>query len=171
MAFDIFADLKISDGEGAKAIESTIKELIDTQVLVGIPESEAAREEGKLTNVELMYIHSNGSPLAGIPARPVIEPALENAKNKIGTLMSDAAQAALSGNQEEMNANLEKAGLAGQSASQDWFTNPSNAWSPNTEATKKAKGWKGSTDPKPLIDTGELRRSITYVVRSKSESS
>jgi len=166
MAFAFTADVKIKDGDNARAVENALQALRETQVLIGIPEAEAGRD-GNLTNVDLLYIHSNGSPLVGIPARPVIEPALENSKEKLGELMSAVVQAAASGDLASMQSSHEKAGLAGEAIVRDWFTNPANAWAPNSPETKKAKERKGSTDPKPLIDTGEFRRSITYVVRKE----
>ncbi|MBY6921870.1 hypothetical protein HYH30_19035, partial [Clostridium botulinum] len=41
-----------------------------------------------------------------------------------------------------------------------WFTNPSNNWAENSAETIKRKD-----SDKPLIDTGELRKSITYVIK------
>ena len=165
MAFNFTADLLVSDGDNTTAILLALQALSETQVLVGIPEEQTGRESDVLTNAALLYIQSNGSPLNNIPARPVIEPALENSNDKLGQLMGDAAKKALSGDQSGMNSALETAGLAGEAAVRAWFTSPDNGWAPNAESTQKAKERKGSTDPRPLIDTGELRRSITYVVR------
>ena len=75
--------------------------------------------------------------------------------------------AEMDGNEAESIKQLEKAGLEGQSASQDWFTNPKNGWPPNSPAVQEAKLKKGADEPKPLIDTGELRKSLTYVIRER----
>jgi hypothetical protein len=148
--------------------KDTMKYMNDVKgiaVLVGIPQERNARpEDGSITNAELLFIHTNGSPKMHIPARPVIEPAVEDDKVVISNLLGEAVKALLDGNKTLMREYLEKAGLEGQGASQDWFDNPKNNWPPNSPSVIKAKEKKGSTDPKPLIDTGELRKAITYIV-------
>jgi hypothetical protein len=164
--FNITASVKEND-QALQAMQAAMKELENIQVLVGIPEDESARQEGKITNAALMYIHSNGSPKQGIPARPVIEPALELNKERIGTVIGAAMKAAMAGDTSTMRQQLERAGLAGQNAAKDWFTNPSNNFAPLSEERRKQKEKKGSDIERPLIDTGDLQNSITYVVREK----
>ena len=60
---------------------------------------------------------------------------------------------------------LKLAGMRAQNVCRAWFTNPKNGWPPNSPRTAARKRAKGSTDPKPLIDTGELRKSITYFIK------
>ena len=166
--FNVSVDISSND-DGLRVAERMMQDLFNTEALVGIPEEEAARESGQgITNAALMYIHSNGSPLAGIPARPIIEPAIDNSKERIGAILSDAAKAAMDGSADAMMAQFEKAGLAGQNAAQAWFTNPANGWEELKPETVKRKIRKGSTSPKTLIDTGEFKKSVTYVVRKKS---
>ena len=52
--------------------------------------------------------------------------------------------------------------MLAQSAAQNWFENPKNNWVPNAKSTIKKKG-----SNIPLVDTNELRKSITYVLRDK----
>lgn len=135
-------------------------------VLVGIPQKNASRKElgEKINNAELLFIHTNGSPKQNIPPRPVIEPAINNKQTKL-TIMEHfkiAVVAALEGNEQVFHNELAIAGMIAQNAARDWFTNPANGWAPNTPATIKAKG-----SSRPLIDTGEMRKSIIYVVRRK----
>lgn len=150
------------------AILKNFQELKDMDVLVGIPQEKSSRpKDGELiTNAELLFIHTNGSPLRHIPKRPVIEPAIEHDK-EIPKIMGEAAKAALAGDAEKAMQELDKAGLEGQAAAQDWFLDPRNGWPENSERVKLAKIKKGSTEPIPLIDTGEMRKAITYVVRKK----
>lgn len=109
-----------------------------------------------------MYIHSKGSPLWHVPPRPIIEPAIEDDKEAITELLKKALESALEGKKQDFLAYIEKAGLEGQKASQEWFNNPKNNWAPNSPLTIAKKG-----SDKPLIDTASLRKSITYVVRKK----
>lgn len=118
-----------------------------------------------------MYVHEHGSPLFRVPPRPVLEPAMEYKENQgqIAELMKDVVGVALDGG--NVRPELEKVGMQGQNIARDWFTNPDNNWAPNADST--INGWtspwgkffKGKGSNQPLIDTGELRKSITYVVK------
>lgn len=127
------------------------------QVLIGIPEANAGGR-GSITNVELAFIMSKGSPLKGIPARPFIEPSLElsEVKGQITREMGNAVKQAIEGNLGGARASLEQAGLAGQSAVQ---ANMGGTPPPNKPETIRRKGSSVT-----LIDTGSLRQAITYVV-------
>lgn len=157
---EIFATVSSVDDQ-LKAIKEAVKELKKHDVLVGIPQEKASREgSGKVTNAELLFIHTNGSPAKGIPARPVLQPAIENDKERVGEMLGKAIDAATSGKKEEIVPALEKAGQYGENICKAWFTNEANGWEPNSEETKKRK--KSS---RPLIDTGQMRKSITHVIR------
>jgi hypothetical protein len=116
-----------------------------------------------------LYVHEHGSPLWRIPPRPVLEPALDNSKEQIAELMKDTVNIALDGG--NVTPALNVVGMQGQNIARDWFTNPDNNWAPNADST--INGWKshwgkffkGKGSDKPLIDTGEMRKSITYVVK------
>ena len=66
-----------------KDMRNLLKELdalAQKRVLVGVPEDADSRgEEGYKTpigNAALAYIHDNGSPRQGIPARPFMQPGI-----------------------------------------------------------------------------------------------
>ncbi len=156
---DIFATISASD-EQWKAVQEAVKELKKHEVLVGITQEKSSREGGKVTNAELLFIHTNGSPVKGIPARPVLQPAIKNDKERVGEMLGKAVDAATSGNKEQIVPALERAGQYGENVCKAWFTNPSNGWKPNSEETIKRK--KSS---RSLIDTAEMRKSITHIVK------
>lgn len=133
-------------------------------VLVGIPQKETRREGEEVTNAELLYIHTNGSPINNVPARPVIEPAIEDDEERLSRMLKQMAEEALEGDLGNAEKNLESVGMRAQNISRNWFTNPDNNWPENAPSVRERKVKKGSTDPRPLIDTGELRKSITYVL-------
>lgn len=138
-------------------------------VLVGIPQKTSSRPEDKIgskeiTNAELLYIHTNGSPVNNIPARPVIEPAIYNDSERLSKMLMKGFQQLCDGDVEKCDRTLQLIGTRAQKVCRDWFTNPANGWPPNSPGVIAAKLRKGSTAPKPLIDTGELRKSITYVI-------
>lgn len=156
---DIFANVSSTDQQ-LIAVREAIKELKKHDVLVGIPEEKSSREGGKATNAELLFIHTNGSPAKGIPARPVLQPAIEHDKERVGEMLGKAVDAATSGNKEQILPALERAGQYGENVCKAWFTNQANGWQPLKAETIERKG-----SSRPLIDTAQMRKSITHVVR------
>jgi hypothetical protein len=172
--------------EATKKVLAALKKLQDIEVLVGIPEEKNERQavnhdEGiakketakvggvkvnvintEMTNAHLLFIHSIGWPPKHIPARPVIEPAIENKKELISKHMANAFKSAMEGNEDKMRDYLKRAGTAGANAAIRWFKNPANGWPPNSAETIRRKG-----SSRPLIDSGQLRSSIIYVLRDK----
>lgn len=182
-------NLKVTKTSTAAAVNTAIEKLEKNQVYVGIPQATTDRPTPGITNAELMYIHTNGSPLRNIPARPVIEPAIEANGNRqmIAEELKHAAERALLQDPAGMQVYLKRAGFVGMTAAKDWFTDSRNGWPPNKPSTirNKLRTLRGKdytdamdildeyiADPTrdvsgidtPLIDTGELRRSITFVV-------
>jgi hypothetical protein len=149
-------------GNGAQKIQERLKDLDRVDVLVGIPAKTTLRTKEPINNASLMFIHTHGSPIRGIPARPVIEPAIEADGNKqaISTELAAAAKAALDDNKTLAMQHLNRAGIAGENASKSWFTDARNNWAPNAPSTIASK-----KSDRPLIDTGALRRSLTHVIR------
>lgn len=154
-----FADLIATD-EALKKVEAAIKELKSHEVLVGVPQEKSSRQGGKATNAELLFIHTNGSPVKGIPARPVLQPAIEDDKERVGEMLGKAVDKAVSGKIEQIVPALNQAGEHGARVCKAWFVNEKNGWEPNNPQTLKHK-----KSTKPLIDIGEMRKSITYVVK------
>lgn len=105
-----------------------------------------------------MYIHEHGSFAYQVPPRPIIEPAIKNSKEGIGKMLVMAANQAAKGN--DPRDALEDAGGYAAKKVQNWFTDPQNGWAPNSPATVRQKG-----SSQPLIDTGALQESITFVIR------
>ena len=137
------------------------KWLSEHETLVGIPEDKSGRQDGAgLTNAQLMYIHENGSPANKIPARPVLQSALSGAEasGRIQDYLSEGCKHALRGDVNGAQAEWEKAGMVGVNAAMEKFTDGTLA--PSAPSTIAQKG-----SDTPLIDTGALRQSITYVVR------
>lgn len=163
--------MKIEIKEAADNLSKQLKALEfikNNEVYVGIQEEDSSREDDPApTNAELLFIHTNGSPVNNIPPRPVIEPALKNDQARLSSMMKKAAEYAFDGNESEALRQLCLVGTRGRDVSKRWFVNPKNHWPPNSEAVQEAKRRKGSTNPKPLIDTSELRNSISYFVKTK----
>lgn len=181
-------------------MERALRELSNMDVLVGVPEDDSDRPgEDGINNAALAYIHTHGvrssgmrremdesiaagttynqahviylhehgSPAWHVPPRPIIEPAIEDPENKkfITEDLGVAAKATLDGDVDKAKQELQKAGMDAQNIVRDWFTNSRNNWAPNAPSTIRAKG-----SSQPLIDTGELRKSIHYVIRKKDDA-
>jgi hypothetical protein len=114
-----------------------------------------------INNAQLVYIHTHGSPLKGIPPRPIIEAAITDRDNLelITSELKLAAQASLSGKSEDVTKYLKRTSLLAEGLVRAWFTNPKNHWAPNAASTIARKG-----SDRPLIDTAELRKSIIGIV-------
>lgn len=184
----------VTGGLGAPKVVKALNGLTQQQVYVGVPEKNGVRKKGVISNAQLaflhthgvrnvsmrldmlraqrkkgltytqahaLYVHAHGSPLMNIPPRPIIEPAIEAKGNreKIQEQLKLAAKAALDGKRGEMRTRLRLAGMLAQNMVRAWFTDPRNHWAPNAPSTIRRKG-----SDKPLIDTGQLRKSIIYVV-------
>lgn len=120
--------------------------------------------ESDVTNAELLFIHTKGSKLKGIPPRPVIEPAIaaEGNKEAISNELNKSIKAMLDGDRAEAIRRMQRTALAGQNAARKWFTDGRNNWKENAQSTIDRKG-----SNKPLIDTGALRNSIVGIVREE----
>lgn len=155
------------------------------EVLVGIPAESPQRkdEKGPMNNATLAYIHDNGSPAANIPARPFMRPGIMLAKEKIANTLGAAAVRTLEGGNGQMSSALHKIGLIAQASVREVINE--GVAPPLADSTLKARarrGRKGAIkelknraeglaagmgDAKPLVDTGQMRNAISYVVREK----
>lgn len=144
-----------------KQVKKNLLEFSKLDLLVGVPQEKTEREDTSrsITNAELMFIHTNGSPVKNIPKRPTIEPTIEENKEIIADKFKKIVNRILS-NKSDGRVELEKLGI--------WTVNKikakfgSDDLVPNSPQTIARKG-----DNNPLIDTGQLRNSITYVIRRK----
>ncbi len=161
-----------------------VKKLARTDVLVGIPEG-GAHDHNGLNAATVLYINSKGSDLAHIPSRPLIEPTIEFYKEKIQEKLAAASKPTLDGDTASAKRQLVATGIFAVQKIRAWFNDESlNHWPDNALSTirkktrkmgKKAResimeraeaGESVRDQVKPMIDTGALRRAISYVVRA-----
>ncbi len=112
-----------------------------------------------------MYIMSHGSVGYHIPPRPIIEPAIAAHEDIIADKLQDIAKSFLDFNFKEGERKMEATGIYAQNIVKNWFTDPRNGWPPLSPYTIKMKNGK----EQPLIDTGQLRRAITYVIKKPED--
>ena len=179
---------------GFAGLVKRLQGLQKRQIQVGIPQKTSSRRGEGINNAELLYIHthgtrrkamrkemqegmdrglkyseafslyiqSHGSPLWHSPPRPVLEPAIKANKEKIALQFSKIIKATADGNADAMERAITSTGITAQNACRSWFKDPRNGWPRNDPKTVKLKG-----SDKPLVDSGELRDSIVYVVREE----
>lgn len=179
----------VNTKKDVRALFGDLEALAQKRVLVGVPQDEDPREKGEgIGNAMLAYIHDNGSPAQGIPARPFMQPGIKKAKNKINQELKLAAQKFMLGNEEEGTVHLERAGFHAVSSIRK-VIEKGIGFTPLKRATLlgrlrrrkslhayfKNKPWRNDEkfellqSFKPLIDTGEMMKSITYVVEGQED--
>lgn len=137
-------------------------------VLIGIPSEKGPRagehDQGALTNAALGYIHETGAPEANIPARPFLLPGVREAKAPVTPHLQKATQAFVDGDQVKGEKHLNAAGLIATNLVRRRL-NEGIGFAPLASSTLATRRRRGRSGIKPLIDTGQLRNSITYVIR------
>lgn len=110
-------------------------------------------------------VHTIPAHTVTLPPRPFLEPGIRKAQGQITDEMKKAAKAALAGKPVAMEKALHAAGLVAQSSAKDILSTGEGLTplAPSTIASKKGSGRKDQ----PLIDTGQLQKSISYVIREK----
>lgn len=143
-----------------------VKALTRDRVLVGVPADKAGRNEGEpITNPEIAYINDRGAPELNIPARPFMVPGVERELGRITKRMRSGAVRALNGDKDAAQQTFVAVGLIAQAAIRKRIDEgPFVPLSPVTLANRRARGRSGT---KPLIDTGQLRNAITFVIRKR----
>ena len=151
--------------ENLAGIRRSLQALTAQDVFIGVPEDMTARQaagDTGISNAYLSYIHEYGVPEKNIPARPHLIPGIKDIQPEAAAILKDAARAALEGSEGAVEPALNKIGLLGQNAVRARFVD--NDWPPLAEDTLKARK-PGRVNP--LIDTGQLRKAQTYVIRKK----
>lgn len=139
--------------------------LAQSDVLVGVPDSAPERKDGPLSNAQIGYILETGSPANNLPARPHLIPGVASIQDAAATRLGLAASAAIDGDTAAAERHMSSAGMLGQNAVRRRIT--TGPFAPLAESTLAARRRRGRTGTKPLLDTGQYRNSITYVVRRK----
>lgn len=138
-------------GKAAADIRKALSELItDDFVTVGIHEDENARPEKGINNATLGAIQHFGNDR--IAARPWLDVGVEQSNQEYLQLIKDGIEDGL-----DIDTILNQLGLTAQASVQQYIVDLRTP--PNAPSTVTAKG-----SSNPLIDTGELRQSVTYKI-------
>lgn len=145
-----------TNSTNGKGIKSLMKRLEKGTVDVGILAGEGKHKDSTFSIAQIGYIHEFGA--ATIPERSFIRSTINGQSKDIKKIAREQYKLVLNGKTTtEKGLGILGAFTAG--LIQETFT--SNDWEPNTDKTQQRKG---STTP--LIDTGQLRQSISYKVNT-----
>lgn len=139
-------------------------------VVVGIPEAEDSREgdDADIGNAQILAMNHFGSEANNIPPRPVLEIGIRKAQPAIAAEFKNIAMLSLKKGLKGLEQGLERVGIIASNSVKN-VINTQDGIAPPSEATLNARkyltktGFKGV---KALLVTGQLRNSITYVVKS-----
>lgn len=177
----------ITPAELIKRVEDAAK----ADVLVGVPESTSQRKDGKISNAALAAIHEAGAPSRNIPSRPFMAPGIERVKDQLFSLFTAAAESIIAGG--DAMPYLERIGKNARDSIRAYFT-ADNGWKPLSAKTIVRRAYNRLADnvsfmraskqrrfkmlakevqkqgfQRPLVDKGDLRRSITYVIEERDK--
>lgn len=170
-------------------LRKAVAALTEQDVFIGVP-AETDGRNGEMNNAYLSYIHEHGVPENNLPARPFLIPGIQAVQNEAAEILEEAAKEALEGKESAVGRSLNRIGQLAVNSVNEQFVD--NDWEPLKEATLTYKPLKKDDEGKvittkkgkshrqrsreergrtnPLIDTGQLRDSQTYVVRKKTNT-
>lgn len=173
-------------------LDEAIRSLIRNEVLVGVPDETTERDDAEskaagLTNASLAYIHDNGAPEANIPARPFMIPGMTEAVGEVTQILTKAAEYALQSKPGKVAEGFQRIGTIAVQKITDHIRagipppladatlrardrrTKKGSESAQKEIERRAAGLPPSTEfAIPLIDTQEMLKSITWVIRPRT---
>lgn len=143
-----------------------LRELTGQELLVGVPDSKAGRDDGSpINNADIAYLMNNGSPTQNIPARPTMVPGITDVKEDIVSILRTTGEEVLSGG--SVTAGYTAAGLVAVNAIKHRITDDTPP--PLSDATIAARERRGVTRTNTLVDTGKYLNAHTSVIRKKTQ--
>lgn len=171
-------------GIDLEKIHEALEKLASVEVLVGVPESEAARQdEANITNAGIGYLAEFGSPANNLPERPWLIPTIREHKVALSGMMVRIANQVMAGRLSAEGAHkaMDAVGITAVSHIKKKIqAGLQPPLSPVTLMRRAARGDEGAAWEiswraagvtmldgllaKPYIDTGNFLASIKHVV-------
>lgn len=139
--------------------------------------------DADITNASLAYIHDNGAPEQNIPARRFMVPGIESAQDVIVQQLISTVHAVLRDPKTIVEQRLHRVGITASVAIKrkinEGIAPPLSDMTLRRRAAKGRKGAAtelaaralgqpaGTGNAKPLIDTGQMRNAVSYVIRPR----
>ena len=153
--------MKKNDNSLFVAYEKNLQQFKDSVVKAGILAKDGSQNHSEgITVFQIGMIHEFGVPEKNIPRRSFIRVPIENNIKEITKLIENNHKL-VSENAMSAKVALDRIGIKAQNTIKESFRN--NDWKPLKRATIKRKG-----SSRPLIDTGQLIGSISYIVEKES---
>lgn len=153
--------------KGWRRIVEELNVLNDYDVFVGIHSTANSTDEtGELTAAAIGAIHEFGTKDGRIPPRPWLRTSIDHYSREISEKYGEIFRQVTKGQGFTGKRGLNRLGLFTQAKVRAYFTRVGqDEWPDISDDTKLAKG-----STKILIDTGALRRGVTYTVRPADTS-
>ena len=162
----------IEKSEVYNQLRADMKELDGSFVKVGFPAGGQVGEPSKkgsgskpysdISEVARIAIWNEFGVPGKIPARPFFRAAIDTNRDKVRDFQDRLSMDVMVGAKTPKQA-LESLGLFMEDKIKKSLT--TGAWAPNAPRTIKAKG-----SSRPLIDSGQMRNSVTFTTHKKGES-
>lgn len=155
-------------------ILDAIRQLRSKELLVGVPEEKNNRkpdenESSEISNAAIMFIAENGSPANNIPARPVMTIGINAAQPRVVAEFKKGAQAIMDGNEGTIEKILTRVGMIASGEIKRVINNQIGIEAPAKSTIERRLARKPTPflGTKALIVTGQLRNSVTFVIKDK----
>lgn len=144
-----------------------LEKLSKFHFILGVVSDTADRKKGDITNADLLYVHEYGSPIRKIPPRPILAETIKRTEAIVDKGINLAVNVIVDkgGSVEEAKRQLEIAAMRVESYARKMIRSGSGGFKPLKSATIQRKG-----SNLPLMDTGQLSRSIVCLVVDESIS-
>ena len=165
-------DTKVTIRDNSKALNDILRALNAQGVMVGIPAETAGRDDGPINNAAIGYILETGAPERNLPARPFLHPGVASAAGDVAKIARTTLGRALtfgrtgSETNQVIQKGLVQMGIVAANAVKRRIDAGDFApLAPSTIYARKHRKSAPRDSEKPLVDTGQLRNAVTYVVR------
>lgn len=161
--------IKIKHTSKLKDLERTLYKLSGSQVVIGIPEGKASRDDGSgINNATIGHLNEFGSERMHIPPRPHLIPGVKAASPKLTEIMSKFLKKKMQLKDGDYEKCLTACGLVAVASVKNLLQEglkPKLAPSTIKARARKTKG--DHSGDLPLIDTGNYMNHITFTVLKK----
>lgn len=148
-----------------------MEELDRSQALVGVPAETAGRNDGPINSAAIGYILETGAPERNLPARPFLVPTIWRIRADLAKRSRKTIELVTSGKpgaERAVSQGLNALGLLASQAVRSTIDAGDFApLAPSTIYWRQHRKNAPRSGEKPLTDTGQLRNSITYVIRKR----
>ena len=147
--------IKDTKGKGLHKLEAFLKDMQGHKLYVGVTKSSNSRPKDGASNALIAYVHEFG---IGVPERSFLRSTVLEQAHKYLFIQKDNIIPAIKSGVMTADEAYRRLGIVASNDVKAKMVNGS--FTPLKQQTIDRKG-----SSKPLIDTGELRQSITYEVR------